>query len=219
MLDVGMAGLLAALALIFEWELLLPDGGNPKLTMAFGSVAAWRWQALAWWAASAAGLAVLPLRRRFPVIGFGVTLVMLTVHSLLAFGPSPIDFAVAIMVYTLASARPRRTSLGVLTLGAGLAVITDVAVAAAIRGPGPGQVAQPGADWLGKPAGALIPAVVAAAAWFAGDSAGARAGPTWPRPSAGHAMRSVTVTSGPSWPPRRNEPGSPGSCTTSSRTR
>jgi signal transduction histidine kinase len=172
-LDVGMAGLLTALALTFEWNMLVPGGGNPKLSLAFGSVAAWRWHAVAWWAASAAGLAILPFRHRFPVIAFGVTLVMATVHSLLAFGPSPIDFAVAITVYTLASMRPRRTSLRVLIGGAVLAVIAGQAVVAATVA-APGQAALPGGDWLGKPAGAVVPALVVAAAWFAGHSARTR---------------------------------------------
>ena len=156
-LDVGMAGLLTALALIFEWNMLVPGGGNPKLSLAFGSLAAWRWHAVAWWAAAAAGLAILPLRHRFPVIAFGVTLVMATVHCLLAFGLSAVDFAVAITAYTLASMRPRLTSLRVLIVGAALAVVVDQAVVRATVAR-PGQAGLPSGDWLGKPAGAVVPA-------------------------------------------------------------
>jgi signal transduction histidine kinase len=171
-LDVGTAGLLAALALIFERNMLVPGNVNLKLSLAFGSFAAWRWHAVAWWVASAAGLAILPLRHRFPVIAFGVTLVMATAHSLLGFVSTPVDLAVAITVYTLASLRPRRTSLRVLIVGAVLAVIAGQAVAVATVA-GPGQAAPPG-DWLGKPADALAPALVVASAWFAGHSARTR---------------------------------------------
>jgi len=84
---------------------------------------------------------------------------------------------VAITAYTLASARPRRTSLGVLIAGGALAVITDQAVLAAIAG-GPGQETRSWADnWLGKPGNAVVPALAVstlAAAWFAGRGARAR---------------------------------------------
>src|SRR5262249_60928663 len=103
-------------------------------------------------------------------------------HSLvLALGPSPVDFAVAITAYTLASARPQRTAAGVLIVSGALAVITDKAVLAAIAG-GPGQQTRSWAsDWLGKPGNAAVPALLAlvvVAAWFAGR--GARARPAHP---------------------------------------
>src|SRR5262249_19903740 len=139
---------------------------------------AWRWQVTAWWAATVVALAALPLRHRFPVIAFGLTLAMATAHSLvLALGPSPVDFAVAITAYTLASARPQRTAAGVPIGSGALAVHTDRAVLAAIAG-GPGQQTRSGAsDWLGRRGNAAVPALLAlvvVAAWFAGRGARAR---------------------------------------------
>src|SRR5262249_56330450 len=138
---------------------------------------AWRWQVRAWWAAPGVALDALPLRHRFPVIAFGLPLAMATAHSLvLALGPSPVDFAVAITAYTLASARPQRTAAGVLIVSGALAVITDKAVLAAIAG-GPGQQTRSWAsDWLGKPGnaagpGPLAPGVVAALVARAGGAA------------------------------------------------
>src|SRR5215468_10610639 len=169
-LDVGAAALLAALALVIAWRLTFPPARADRI-LVFGSVGAWRWHVTVWWAASVVALAALPLRHRFPVIAFGLTLAMATVHSLvLVLGPSPVDFAVAITAYTLASARPRRTSVGVLSVGGALAVMTYEAVLAAIAG-GPGQQTRSWAnDWLGKPGNAVVPALLAlvvVAAWFA----------------------------------------------------
>jgi signal transduction histidine kinase len=178
-LDVGAAALLAALALVIAWRVTFPPPrADRKLILLFGSVGAWRWQVTVWWAASVVALAALPLRHRFPVIAFGLTLAMATVHSLvLVLGPSPVDFAVAITAYTLASARPQRTSAGVLSVGGALAVITYVVVLAAIAG-GPGQQTWSWAnDWLGRPGNAVVPALLAlvvVAAWFAGRGARAR---------------------------------------------
>ena len=188
-LDVGAAALLAALALVIAWRLTFPPPrADRKLILLFGSVGAWRWQVTVWWAASVVALAALPLRHRFAVIAFGLTLAMATAHSLvLALGLSPVDFAVAITAYTLASARPQRTSAGVLSVGGALAVIAYVVVLAAIaRGPGQqtdiaGGDGQPtwslANDWLGRPGNAVVPALLAlvvVAAWFAGRGARVR---------------------------------------------
>jgi signal transduction histidine kinase len=192
-LDAGAAALLAALALLVGWRVTFPPPrADRELILLFGSVGAWRWQVPAWWAASVVALAALPLRHRFPVIAFGLTLAMATAHSLvLALGPSPVDFAVAITAYTLASARPQRTSAGVLGVGGALAVTAYVVGLAAIaRGPGQDTVLRAGerqqavlqtwswaGDWLGRPGNAVVPALLAlvvVAAWFAGRGARAR---------------------------------------------
>jgi signal transduction histidine kinase len=176
-LDVGAAALLAALALVIAWRVTFPPPrADRKLILVFGSVGAWRWQVTVWWAASVVALAALPLRHRFPVIAFGLTLAMATAHSVLVLGPSPVDFAVAITAYTLASARPLRTSAGVLGVGGALAVTTDVVVLAAIAA-GPGHETRWANDWLGRPGTTVVPALLAlvvVAAWFAGRGARAR---------------------------------------------
>jgi signal transduction histidine kinase len=175
-LDLGMAGLLAALSLLLVWKMIAPDAvAGKKLGSLFGSVSASRWHAVAWVVTSCAGLSALPLRRRFPVPVFAVTLAMATAHSfLLGFGALPVDLAVPAAVYTLAATTSRRTSVCVLAAGMLLAEAVD-RLAVAVRSPVSGAVAKMlTGDWLGTPTTAVVPAVILVAAWFAGDSSRAR---------------------------------------------
>ena len=170
-LDIAAAAVLAALSLLFAWTLIIPGGANPKLTYFFGSAAAWHWHVLVWWLVSVAALSVLPLRHRWPVTVFLVTMAVFLVHcEVLTFTPLPVDLAVALAAYSLAAARPRRVSLPVLAVSAALAMIADPA--------GLGR-AWPshylgGGGWLGTPANAIMAGVILAAAWLAGDGARTR---------------------------------------------
>jgi signal transduction histidine kinase len=169
-LDVGAAAVLVALSLLFAWSLITPGGTNPKLTYTFGSAAAWHWQLLVWWLASAAGLSALPLRRRCPVAVFLVTMAMGLVHyEVLTFTPLPVDLAAALAAYSLAAARPRRVSLPVLAVSA---VFAMTAVAAGQGSVGPSRLF--GGGWLDKPPDAITAGVILAAAWLAGDGARTR---------------------------------------------
>ena len=131
---------------------------------ALGSAAAWHRLLIAWWLATAVGLAALPLRRRFPLAVFGATLAMAAVHySDPAFGLSPADLAVPIALYSLAAAAPRRISLS--ALGGGVALAT---IAAALIG---GSL---GTGWLEQPSYITASGLALAAAWFAGDGSRTR---------------------------------------------
>src|SRR5215469_15042364 len=164
-LDIGAALLMVALSLVFWWKFLTPGGGNPKLIHSFGSLASWHWHLLLWWLASAVALGVLPLRRRFPVAVFAVTLAATVVHSeVLAFPLSPADLAVVFAAYTLAAARPRRISLPVLAGGVVLAVAAGWA---GLDGSWASRFF--GGGWLDNPSGAILGGTILAAAWLAGD--------------------------------------------------
>src|SRR5215469_12701484 len=131
-LDIAAAALLAALTLLFAGKAITPGGADPKLLYSFGSVAAWHWHLLVWWLASVAALSALPLRHRWPVAVFLVTMAVFLVHcEVLAFTPLPVDLAVALAAYSLAAIRPRQVSLSVL---ASSAVIAMIAVAAGLGG-------------------------------------------------------------------------------------
>ena len=170
-LDMAAAAVLAALSLLFAWTLIIPGGANPKLTYFFGSAAAWHWHVLVWWLTSVAALTALPLRHRWPVAVFLVTMTMCLVHcEVLTFTPLPVDLAVALAAYSLAAARPRRVSLSVLAVSTVLAVI---AAAAGLGGAWPSRFLG-GGGWLGTPANAIMAGVILAAAWLAGDGARTR---------------------------------------------
>lgn len=169
-LDIAAAAVLAALSLLFAWRLITPGVASPKLTYSFGSAAAWHWHLLAWWLASVATLSTLPLRHRWPVAVFLVTMAMGLVHcEVLTFTPLPVDLAVALAAYSLAAARPRRVSLPVLAVSAVFAMIAD---AAGLGSSWPSRFF--GSGWLDKPPDAIMAGVILAAAWLAGDGARTR---------------------------------------------
>jgi signal transduction histidine kinase len=169
-LDIGAAAMLAALSLLFAWGLIIPGGTNPKLTYSFGSAATWHWHLLVWWVASVAALSALPLRRRWPVAVFLVTIAMSLVHcEVLTFTPLPVDLAVPLAAYSLAAARPRQVSLPVLAVSAVLVVIAD---AAGLGSAWPLRFL--GGGWLGQPPDVIMAGVILAAAWLAGDGARTR---------------------------------------------
>jgi signal transduction histidine kinase len=173
-LDLGLAALLAALSLLPTWKMIFPEPWNTKLGYEFGSVAALRWHVLAWLLASAAGLGVLPWRRRYPVTVFIVTLAAATVHSLtVAFTPSPADLAVPVAVYTLAARTPRRRSLSVLVAGTALAMTVSRLGPAWASSPG-WLGKSPDGGWLGNPPQVIELCVILAAGWLAGDGARTR---------------------------------------------
>jgi signal transduction histidine kinase len=162
--DLAMTAALAGLALGLGWSMIAKFGDNWKMIYALGSAAAWHRVLIAWWLATAVGLAALPMRRRFPLAVFGATLAMAAVHySDPAFGLSPADLAVPIALYSLAAAAPRRISLA--GLGGGVALAT---IAAALIG---GSL---GTGWLEQPSYITASGLALAAAWFAGDGSRTR---------------------------------------------
>ena len=178
-LDLGLAVLLAALSLILIWKVIFPDvpstststSTSTKLAYEFGSLAAWHWHVAAWLLAAGAGLGVLPLRHRFPLTVFLVTMAMATVHSIvLTFSPLPADLAAAVAVYTLATDTPRWRSLAGLASGVLLAVTADRLVLA-WAGSSAALAKSLAGGWLGKPPETILLVVVLAASWLAGDGA------------------------------------------------
>ena len=170
MLDIAAAAVLVALTVLFAGKAITPGSADPKLIYSFGSVAAWRWHLLVWWLASVAALSVLPLRHRWPVAVFLVTMAAFLVHcEVMAVTPLPADLAVALAAYSLAAARPRRVSLPVLAVSAVLAMI------AAAAGLGSAWSSRYfGGGWLDNPSDAIMAGVILAAAWLAGDGARTR---------------------------------------------
>jgi signal transduction histidine kinase len=170
--DVGMAVLLAALSVFTVWQLISPaaDGSASKLAYEFGSLALLHWRLAGWLATTLGELAVLPLRHRFPVAVFGVTLAMAVAHSLLLpVTPSPADLAVAVAIFTIADKRPRLVSATTAGFGLLLAVGTDTVLAAGTS-PGKSSATSQVLLWQSM----IVPALVLAAAWIAGDSAKTR---------------------------------------------
>jgi len=165
-LDACAAALLAGLSVYLVWPAIVSD--NKKLAMTFG--AGMHWRVSGWLAVTAVGLAVLPLRRRLPVPVLAMTLLMAIAHwEFLPTGTSPADIAVAVAVYTVASARPRRVSVAIVLAGVIFAVALDLLLMRTSAGPGKSY-----ALWLLKPDNLIVPGLGLAAAWFAGDSARTR---------------------------------------------
>ena len=110
------------------------------------------------------GLGVLPLRRRFPLAVFGVTLAMAAVHYAdPVIGLSPAELAVPIALYSLAAAKPRRVSLSALGGGITLGLIASAVIGKSL-----------GAGWLMQPSDISASGLALAAAWFAGDGSRTR---------------------------------------------
>jgi signal transduction histidine kinase len=171
-LDVGMAVLLAALSVFTVWQLIPPAAEGParKLANEFGSFAVLHWRLAGWLAAMLGELAVLPLRHRFPMAVFGVTLAMAVAHSLLLpIAPSPADLAVAVAIFTIADKRSRLVSAATAGFGLLLAVGTDTMLAAGTS-PDKSSATSQVLLWQSM----IVPALVLAAAWIAGDSAKTR---------------------------------------------
>ena len=174
-LDVSMAVLLAALSVSAVWQLITPGlGVRGKLTYQFGSLAVLHWHLVGWLAATFVEIAMIPLRRRLPVTVFGVTLAMAAAHTLLLPDtPSPADLAVAVAVFTVAAERSRPVSVATSALGFLLAVGADTALTAWTSTAASAEKEQP-LLWQAKPASLVVPVLVLAAAWIAGDSARTR---------------------------------------------
>src|SRR5215472_14632565 len=111
-LDAGLAAVLAVLSVLDVWRLIGPAGTyTAKLSSEFGSPQLLHWRTVGWLAVVCVELGVLLIRRRFPVTVLAVTLAMAVAHSLLLpVMPAPADLAVAVAVYTVASARSRLVS-------------------------------------------------------------------------------------------------------------
>jgi signal transduction histidine kinase len=166
LLDLGMVALLGLLSLLAARDILVVDSVNPepKLLTVFGSVGAWRGEVLWWWAATAVALGALLARRRFPVAAFLVVGSMAAVHAAqLYFQRLPADLAAPIALYAVAShSRRRGVSIALLALALGAALATMLLP----KGIGFVQ----GETWNQGLAGALVDALLLAAAWIAGDS-------------------------------------------------
>jgi signal transduction histidine kinase len=170
-----MAVLLAALSVLAVWHLISlgPGGAGKNLADEFGSLAVLHCRLAGWLATTFADLAVLPLPHRFPVTVFGMALAMAAAHwLLLPVTPSPADLTVAVAVFTLTAERPRPVSAAAAGLGLLLALGADTLVTAWMS---PGKPTKPQIlPWQMKPSSLMVPALVLAAAWVAGDSARTR---------------------------------------------
>jgi len=146
----------------------------PKLHYLYGSQSELRWHAGAWLAAVVAEVAVIPLRRGYPVPVLAVTIAMAAAHLvLLPQGIAPADLAVALAAYAVATSLPRMASAGLL----GGALLGAAFLESLLTGDGAlakTTALWPPDLWLPKPTKMVIPALVLAAAWFAGDGARSR---------------------------------------------
>ena len=169
-LDAVVALALAGLSAYVAWPTVFP--ATAKLGNIYGwSPSTMHLHGVGWIAAIGVELAVLPLRRKLPVTVLAVTLAAAVAGwMLLPITISPADVAVAIAVYTVADARPRRVSAAVVLSGGLLAVGLDTLLASASGV----QQRKLAAAWLVKPSDLIVPAVALAAAWIAGDGARTR---------------------------------------------
>jgi signal transduction histidine kinase len=156
-LDAGLIALLLALSLLAIWQLMFPGILATKLSFAYASAADLRLHVFGWLGITVMELAILPLRRRFPVTVLALTFILAVAHSLLLppdIVSSPADLAVAIAVYTVASTRLRVVAATATLAGAIAALGLEIREA--------------------KLGSLVVPALVLAAAWIAGDAARAR---------------------------------------------
>jgi signal transduction histidine kinase len=159
LVDAGIAVALVWITVGLDHEFL---GGNPKLDNFAGGHGAWLAQIQWWWAATAIASVALALRRFAPLPAFAAALAAATVHFAGAstiLPATPVDLAAPLTLYTVAMTA-RRPAVSRLALAAALA--TAVPLAAAYQSP-----------W-GNWGGPLLPPVLLALAWFAGDAARAR---------------------------------------------
>src|SRR5215472_7773403 len=108
-LDVGLAALLLGPTVFLNWALLFPDTPVAlKWRYVYGSQPYLHWHAYAWLAAITVEVAVLPLRRRYPVPILAVVVAMAAAHALLLpmQAAPPTDLAVAFALYTVATTLP-----------------------------------------------------------------------------------------------------------------
>jgi signal transduction histidine kinase len=162
--DLAMTAALAGLAAGLGWSMTAKFSDNSKMIYALGSAAAWHRLLITWWLATAVGLGALPLRRRFPLAVFGMTLVMAAAHfAAPVFGLSPADLAVPIALYSVAATTPRRVSVSALGGGIALGVAASALIGSHI-----------GIGWLVQPSYIADSGLALAAAWFAGDGARTR---------------------------------------------
>jgi signal transduction histidine kinase len=121
--DLALALGLAGASLLIGLELFRPGPATLKLAMQFGSLDAWQHEVLLWRIASIVAVAGLTVRRRWPLLALAAATAAVGSHLVAQGWPMlPIDYAVPVALYTLASLARRRwvplASLVVLLIGA-----------------------------------------------------------------------------------------------------
>ena len=159
LVDAGIAVALLWLTLALDSEFL---SGNPKLDNLSGGHAAWLTQIRWWWAATAVASAAVALRRLAPLPAFAAALAAAGTHFAAAatiLPAAPVDLAAPLTLYTVA-ATARRPLVSRLALAVALLVAVPLAFG----------YQSPWGNWGGP----LLPPILLALAWFAGDAARAR---------------------------------------------
>ena len=137
-------------------------GGNPKLDNLVGGHAVWLAHIQWWWAATAVATVAVALRRFAPLPAFLAALAAAGGHfagSATIIPAAPVDLAAPLTLYTVA-ATARRPWVSRTALAVALGVAVPLAYA----------YQSPWGNWGGP----LLPPILLALAWFAGDAARAR---------------------------------------------
>jgi signal transduction histidine kinase len=159
LVDAGIAVALVWLTVGLDHEYL---DGNPKLDSLAGGHAAWLAQIQWWWAATAVAAIAVALRRLAPLPTFAAALAAAAAHfagAAVLLPATPVDVAAPLTLYTVAMTA-RRPLMSRLALAAALLVAVPVAY----------WYQSPWGSWGGP----LLPPILLALAWFAGDAARAR---------------------------------------------
>ena len=156
----------AAIALALVWLTIGLDheflDGNSKLDSLAGGHAAWLAQIRWWWAATAVATVAVALRRLAPLPAFAAALAAAAAHfagAAMVLPAAPVDVAAPLTLYTVAAVA-RRPMVSRLALAVALFAAVPVAY----------WYQSPWGNWGGP----LLPPILLALAWFAGDAARAR---------------------------------------------
>jgi signal transduction histidine kinase len=194
-LDASLIVLLAGVSVL--WSGSLPMNGKPygEVINDFGSAEAWQIHLVWWYLAAVPAAVAIVLRHRWPLTATLLAAGSASVHLLDAvLRPPPMDFAVLIVMYTLAcSAHPRRTVITVLVAAESLLYLECVVAEAGLLIGGPGNRKPVVTDYdrlaktvhafvhegalpglLNAAKAAAVPALLLAATWAVADSARTR---------------------------------------------
>jgi signal transduction histidine kinase len=152
--DVALAAGLLVLTVSLDHDLL---AGNEKIDFFTGGHAAWLRLIRLWWIGTTAAMVAILARRRVPLTAFTVAGGAAVLHIGWATNvpATPVDLAAPITLYTVA-ANARHPVVSRLALVAGLVVAVPLAL----------RYKSPWGTWGGP----LLPPILLALAWFAGDA-------------------------------------------------
>jgi signal transduction histidine kinase len=182
--DAGLALLLAVASLLLGARTFTLFADDQKKMIVSGLSEAWHAHVLLWWVAAVPAIVALLIRRRWPWPAFLLAALSAGVHQLQpGLLQLPLDLAVVVAMYTLASAVPRRVSVPAL---AGALVALYLLCSASLSGGlrvGPPMRQRPlpvaGTPWAPESLveafyTAAVPALLLGIGWAVGDNARTR---------------------------------------------